>query len=108
MTPTPVVRRERADRDVEKAVAWYRREAGLPITLRFIDALDATYRAIATDPEIGSTRYAHQLGLKGLRFRILKGFPYLVFYAEQDDRIEVWRVLHAHRDIPREIEDAPD
>lgn len=55
-----------------------------------------------------STRYAHQLDLRGLRFRMVKVFPYLVVYAEQEDRIEGWRVLPAQRDIPREIEDFPD
>jgi toxin ParE1/3/4 len=36
----------------------------------------------------------------GLRSRRLIGFPYLAFYVERDDCIEVWRVLHAQRDIP--------
>ena len=108
MTPRSVDRRAQADRDVRTSVTWYRREASAAVAERFIDALEETYHAIATDPQIGSTRYAHQLGLEGLRFRVVKGFPYLVFYAEQADRIEVWRVLHAHRDIPAEIEDAPD
>jgi toxin ParE1/3/4 len=27
-------------------------------------------------------------------------FPYLVFYLERADCIDVWRVLHAQRDIP--------
>jgi toxin ParE1/3/4 len=31
---------------------------------------------------------------------MLKRYPYLVFYVVQDDHIDVWRVLHAHRDIP--------
>jgi toxin ParE1/3/4 len=30
----------------------------------------------------------------------LKAYPYLVFYVESDDHIDVWRVLHASRDIP--------
>ena len=30
----------------------------------------------------------------------LKRYPYLVFYVEQDDHIDVWRVLTSHRDIP--------
>jgi toxin ParE1/3/4 len=35
-----------------------------------------------------------------LRNWAVKGFPYLVFYIERDDHIEVWRVLHGRRDIP--------
>lgn len=35
-----------------------------------------------------------------LRNWAVKGFPYLVFYIERDDHIDVWRVLHGRRDIP--------
>jgi toxin ParE1/3/4 len=27
-------------------------------------------------------------------------FPYLVFYFEREDHIDVWRVMHVRRDIP--------
>ena len=37
--------------------------------------------------------------------RPLKRYPYLVFYIEQDDHIDVWRVLHSHRDIPSWLRD---
>jgi hypothetical protein len=30
----------------------------------------------------------------------LSRHPYLVFYVERPDHIDVWRVLNAHRDIP--------
>jgi toxin ParE1/3/4 len=30
----------------------------------------------------------------------LRRFPYLIFYMEQADHIDVWRVLHGRRDIP--------
>jgi toxin ParE1/3/4 len=30
----------------------------------------------------------------------LAGFPWLVFYVERQDRIDVWRVLNARSDIP--------
>jgi toxin ParE1/3/4 len=32
--------------------------------------------------------------------------PYLVFYLEQTDHLEVLRVLHAHRDIAASLQDA--
>ncbi|MCY3505287.1 MAG: type II toxin-antitoxin system RelE/ParE family toxin, partial [Chloroflexi bacterium] len=28
------------------------------------------------------------------------GFPYMVFYVEREADVDVWRVLHAARDIP--------
>jgi toxin ParE1/3/4 len=30
----------------------------------------------------------------------LSRYPYLVFYLERPDRIDVWRVLHGERDTP--------
>jgi toxin ParE1/3/4 len=96
----PVRPREAAQQDVEAAIDFYIREAGADVTLGLIDALQATYRSIADHPALGSPRYANELGLTGLRTRILRRFPYLVFYVERDDHIDVWRVLHAHRDIP--------
>jgi toxin ParE1/3/4 len=38
--------------------------------------------------------------LPGLRFWPLKRYPYFVFYLERETHIDVWRVLHAERDIP--------
>jgi toxin ParE1/3/4 len=96
----PVRPREAARRDVEAAVDHYISAAGADVALRFIDALQAAYRSIADHPALGSPRYANELGLSGLRTRILRRYPYLIFYVERDDNIDVWRVLHAHRDIP--------
>ena len=48
----------------------------------------------------GSPRYAHELDLPGLRSWPLKRYPYLIFYVEREDHIDVWRVLHGERDIP--------
>jgi len=96
----PVRPRELARRDVEAAVDYYAREAGADVAIGFIDALQAAYHSIADHPAVGSPRYANELGLRGLRSRILRRYPYLVFYVERDDHIDVWRVLHAHRDIP--------
>jgi len=49
---------------------------------------------------VGSPRYAFELRLEGLRAWPLRRYPYLVFYVEREDHLDVWRVLHAQRDIP--------
>ncbi|HEY8332752.1 MAG TPA: type II toxin-antitoxin system RelE/ParE family toxin, partial [Tardiphaga sp.] len=51
-------------------------------------------------PATGSPRYAHELNLPGLRCWPLTRYPYLVFHVERPDHVDVWRVLHAGRDIP--------
>jgi toxin ParE1/3/4 len=95
-----VVPREPAHRDVEDAVAHYLTEDAGSAALRFIDALEKAYRHIGRHPATGSPRYAHELNLPGLRSWPLTRHPYLVFYVERPDHIDVWRVLHGQRDIP--------
>ena len=100
MSPKRIIPRQRANRDIDEAVDYYLRDAGEKAALGFIDALDRAYRHIARHPATGSPRYAHELDLPGLRSWPLKRYPYLVFYVERDDHIDVWRILHAERDIP--------
>jgi len=95
-----VVRRERAERDIDEAAAHYRAEGGTALEVRFIDALEAAIRHIATNAAAGSPRYASELKSRDLRFWPVKRFPYLIFYVEREDHVDVWRVLHGQRDIP--------
>ena len=105
MQAKPVVPREQAHRDVEEAVAHYVAEDAESAALGFIDALEQTYAYIGRHPATGSPRYAHELNLPGLRFWQLTRYPYLVFYVEHPDHVDVWRVLHAQRDIPAWMQD---
>lgn len=96
----PVVARELANRDIDDAIAYYLSEDAEQAALGFIDALEQAYAHISRHPATGSPRYAHELNLPGLRFWPLVNFPHLVFYVERPEHIDVWRVLHGHRDIP--------
>lgn len=100
MKAKPVIPREQANRDVDEAVAYYLGEASEAVALGFIDALEQAYTHMARHPATGSPRYAHELNLPGLRTWSLAHYPYLVFYIERPDHIDVWRVLHGQRDIP--------
>jgi len=100
MKAKPVIPREQAHRDVEDAVAYYLNEGAEAIALGFIDALEEAYAHISSHPATGSPRYAHELNLPNLRSWLLTRYPYLVFYVEHADHIDVWRVLHGQRDIP--------
>jgi toxin ParE1/3/4 len=95
-----VVPREQANRDVDEAIAYYSGEDAAQAALAFIDALEKAYIHIGRHPATGSPRYAHELNLPGLRSWPLTRYPYLVFYVERPDYIDVWRVLHGQRDIP--------
>jgi toxin ParE1/3/4 len=100
VTTRPVIPRERAARDADDAVAHYLAEAGEAAALGFVAALQAAYRRIARYPGIGSPRHGQETGLDGLRSWPLRRYPYLVFYMDRGTHLDVWRVLHAKRDIP--------
>lgn len=100
MTLKPVVPRERARQDIEEAIDHYAREAGEQVALAFIDRIEQAFGAVGRHPASGSPRYSHELNLPGLRSGSMKRYPYLIFYVERDDHIDVWRLLHARRDIP--------
>ena len=92
--------REVARRDVEGAVDYYVGEGGEVLALRFVAALQRALDLIARRPAAGSPRFGYELQLPGLRTHSLRDFPYLVFYVERDDFVDVWRVLHGSRDLP--------
>ena len=104
MNSKPIIARTAAEQDVDQALDHYLSEAGEKIALGFIEALQSAYGHISHQPASGSPRYAHMLDLPGLRFWQLSRYPYLVFYIEKSDHIDVWRVLHDQRDIPAWME----
>lgn len=100
MSAKTVIPREQANRDVEEALAYYLNDGAETAARGFIDSLEQAYGHIARHPATGATHYAHELNLPGLRFWPLNHHSYLVFYVEGETHIDVWRVLHAKRDIP--------
>ena len=100
MATKAILPRSIALRDVGDAVDYYAREVGSHVALGYVEALQNAYKLIASHPGSGSLRFAYEIGLPGLRSVQLKRYPYLIFYLEQTDHIDVWRVLHAKMDIP--------
>jgi len=108
VSPKRVVLRARAGRDISAALNHYEAETGTAAALGFIDALERVFWHIARHPATGTLRHAHELDLPGLRVWPLKRHPYLVFFVEQDDHIDVWRLLHDERDIPASMRCSAD
>lgn len=100
MKRKPVVPRSIARRDIDDALAHYLREGDARVAEGFVDALQSAFRHMASHPTSGSPLYAHDLELPGLRHWPLQGYPFLVFYIERVDHVDVWRVLHGARDLP--------
>lgn len=92
--------RDRANRDVDDAVSTYLNQQPDQAALGLVDAIEDAYALLSQYPAVGTSRYAHELDIPGLRSWPLRRFPYVIFYIEQEHHIDVWRVLHARRDIP--------
>ena len=108
MRAKPVIPRALARQDVDEAITHYLGEGAEQAALGFIDALEQAYTHIGRHPAAGSPRYAHELDLPGLRYWTLKRYPYILFYVEHDDHIDVWRVLHGQGDIPVWLKDTTE
>jgi len=100
VTNKQIVSRAIVDREIDHIVDYYTDVAGIDTAARFVNELASAKRVIAETPQSGSPRYSELLGTPNLRNRKLRRFPYLVFYIEFDEHIEIVRVLHAARDIP--------
>jgi toxin ParE1/3/4 len=100
VTAKQLVLLPQAEHDIDDIMDHYRREGGAALAVRWSQAVIAALRHIGTHCAGGSLRYADMLGIPGLRHWPVKRFPYLVFYVERSAQVDVWRVLHDHRDIP--------
>lgn len=104
MTAKVTLRRLAID-DADAAFDHLLEQAPPGTAANFIDSLEHALGHLSQYPLTGSLRFAFELDIPELRSWPLKRFPYLVFYVGNDDHVDVWRILHAHRDIPAFIGD---
>lgn len=103
----PVVLRAVAARDVDEAFEYYLAEGDSSVAEAFIAAIEDAIRHISAAPASGSSRYSIELDIEELRCWVVRRFPYLLFYIEHADSVDVWRVLHAQRDIAAWLRSEP-
>ncbi len=89
--------------DVDAILNHYLIEAGVEIAGQFLDGLELSLHQIRHEPGIGSPRLAVSLKEPALRVWPIRGFPYLIFYLNRQDAVEIWRILHTSRDIPSQL-----
>ena len=96
----PIQIHPRARAEVVSAALFYHGESGEALANDLVAEVERAYGLISETPGIGSLRYADVL--PGLRVRMwpLRRFPYLIFYVDQPDHIDIIRVMHARRDLP--------
>lgn len=100
MTDKRIALRPAAKQDVADIAMHYRAQGGEALALRWVAALAVALDHVAAHPAAGSPRHMGQVGCPDLRFWSVRHFPFLVFYAEAAQQVDVWRVLHEARDIP--------
>lgn len=99
MKAKPVVVREAAAKEIGQALDRCLQEGGAALASGFVASLERVYRHLRRYPATGALRYANELGIAGQRFWPLDRFPYLIFYFEREDCVDVLLMLHAQRDI---------
>jgi len=95
----PIRTRPQADDDIDRATAFLLQESPAA-AVGLLDALEHDFATLARQPGVGSQRYAHLIPGQTLRMWPVSGYPWLIFYFEYPDHLEVIRVLHSRRDMP--------
>lgn len=68
-----------------------------------MDALAEALVQLGRFPASGSPSLGQALDLPGLRAWPVPRFPFLLFYMEQADHLDLWRMLHARADLPQHL-----
>ena len=85
--------------DLEKAADYYEEESAA-LSMRFLSAFGNAVRLARTYSAIGSRRHETSADQASLRYVITNGFPYLLFYKDDAERIVLLRLLHMSRNLP--------
>ena len=89
-----VVIRPRAETDPSEARDWYESQR-VGLGAEFVAEVNTMIHVLVHDPR------RHAIYYRGFRRVLARRFPYKLFYRLEDDRIIVFRILHARRDHPR-------
>jgi len=100
----PIFRRPIAVEDVEHH-ATYIADGSIDAALRFLERAEQTIKGLALFPASGAPFPSRLPELDGLRTKLVKDFPnHVVFYIEQEETIEIVRVLRGGQDMSVEVE----
>ena len=99
MSGKPIYLSDIARKDLQHALLNYELQNAEQAVDGCLDALSKAYQQISTFPKTGSMRTGNEVNLQGLRSWPLTRYPYLLFYVEENDQIDCWRLLHEKRDI---------
>ncbi len=99
----PIYLSEVAKDDLADALLNYEQQFAEQAIDGCLNALAKAYKQIGKFPKTGSPKAGNDLNLPGLRSWPLSKYPYLLFYTENHDQIDAWRLLHQKRDIEKSL-----
>ena len=100
-----IYRRASAERDILEHFEYLLRERP-EAALRFVEAVEAAFKRLASMPLIGVARPFNRPGLEDIRMWPVPDFEkFLIFYRPLPGGIEAVRVIYGMRDIPAIMED---
>jgi len=97
-----------AENDIDDLAEYYRTEAGLTVSLRFVAATEAAIETLADHPRMGATLGLSAGPERDIRRWQIEGFPRLILlYRPAETGLTIMRVLDAARDIEDLFQDEP-
>jgi len=103
-------RSDHFNRDFDWQYRWYLEQAGEAVAERYLEAVLATLRLLATQPDLGRRRNFRHPGLQRIRsFRLMAPFGvHLIFYRHDAAELSAERLMHGARDLPRRLIEPPE
>jgi toxin ParE1/3/4 len=99
----------RAELDLSLQYGWYIDHAGLSVAERYLVAFDEMVTRLSEHPGLGMTRKFRAPELAGMRSIPIRS-PFgvhLIFYRVDNDTLNIERVMHGARDLPRRLIEPP-
>lgn len=101
---TVILKRDKALSDLREC-GEFLGSRSLSLELRFYDAAEKTFQFLAENAGIGRLWDSDNPKLKDVRLWRIKGFEnWLIFYRRVPDGIEILRVLHGARELPKQLD----
>lgn len=103
----PIVKSPRFLGDLDRIVEWYLEEADEGVARRFVSAVSLTLKAIQRNPTLGRIRFPELEDLRDVRSRLAEPpfNRYAVFNQADPESIQVLRLIHGARDLPRRFQE---
>ncbi len=89
-SPKPIAISPAAAQDLDDAYFWYERQKR-GLGSRFLASVNVTLQLIQRTPAGYQTVY------QNYRKALLRGFPYVIFYREEEEQIFIAAVFHTSR-----------